>query len=141
MLKRGVAGVDHDLREQRGHLKAGQRLAQCLLQQVSNHPLGLRTKDIERVWAGVRVRLLGQREQSDLRPVSMRQHESMLTREARERARRGIHVALLDGLVHPLATAEQRVPAERRHDQHQRASTDCMYFAIPSVPRSSCGSD
>ena len=78
MLERGIGRVDHGLGQQRSDVTLGKRVAELLLEQVADHALALGAEHVERVAAHVGIRLVLQREQTDLRSVAVRHHEPVL---------------------------------------------------------------
>jgi len=119
VLERRVVGVDLDHRQQRRERPVeGDEVAELLLDQVADHPLGLRPQDVER-----EARLLArggglESEQPDLRAVAVADHELVLRRDRRQRLRRQADVAPLVLRGHRLAALQERVAAERDDDQH-----------------------
>ena len=104
--------------QRREPLLERQLVPELLLDQVADHALGLGPEQVERVRLDLRVGRALQREQPDLRPVPVRDHELVLERERRERLAGGARVLALVLGRQRLPTAEQRVPAECRDDPH-----------------------
>ena len=95
-----------------------QLVPELLLEDVADHPVGLGPEQVQRVWLDLGVGRALQREQPDLGPVPVRDHELVLERERRERLARG---ASVDALVlgrQRLPAAEQRVPTKCDDDPH-----------------------
>ena len=119
VAERRIGRVDLDHRQDRRerHLQR-QQVAELLLQDVADHPLGLRAQDIERVRLDLLVRRALQGEQPDLRAVAVGQHELVIPGHCRQRRRRGAHVGSLRLRRHRLAALQQGVTAQRDHDPH-----------------------
>ena len=114
VVERGVVGVDLDHRQDRRerHLER-QEVAELLLDEVADHPLGLGGEDVERIGLDLRgVRGALEREQSDLRAVAVREHEAVALRDRRQRLGGDADVRALGGGGHRLAAPEQRVAAQ-----------------------------
>jgi hypothetical protein len=138
----GVVRVDLDHREEggEGNLRREQ-VAELLLDQVADHPLGLRAEHIQRVGLHLLVRGRLQREEADLRAVAVGEHELVAFRHRRQRLRRSPHVGSLHLGGHGLAALEQRVATERHDDAHgpqlprvatRRALIVCRRFSARS---------
>jgi hypothetical protein len=82
-----------DLRQDRDHLAPGRRVAEFLREHVADHAVGLRTEDVERRRGLSRGGLEG--EQSDLRPVAVRDDQLVSAGELRQRAGRDTRVGAL----------------------------------------------
>ena len=120
--ERRVVGVDLDHREDRGERHLGrQQVAELLLDQVADHPLGLGAEHVERVRLDVRVGRGLEREQADLGAVAVRQHELVLLgdRGQRPRRRRGRSPRWTSAVIGS-PRFEQGVAAEGDQDSHRR---------------------
>ena len=110
IAERRVGCIHFDERQERRDADVeGQLVAEFLLDDIADHSLGLRAEQVERVGVdhGVCRRL--EREQPDLRPVAVRDHELVLVCEGRERAACGACVHLLVLCRQRLAAAEESV--------------------------------
>ena len=91
-----VCGIHLDLGQQgRTAASGGQTVGQFLLDQVADHAFGFRIQDIQRIG---RIRLAGGallRQQADLWPVAVRDHQFVLTGNRRHGRRGDLHVAAL----------------------------------------------
>ena len=67
--KAGIVGVDDDLGEERRQPAAREVVAELLLEEVADHPLGLGVEHVEGAGGRFGVRLVLEREQPDLRPL------------------------------------------------------------------------
>jgi hypothetical protein len=123
VIERRVRHRHQRLVDQCGDLPPGQGVLQGLQQPVPDHALGLRAQHVKRI--GHAQRRIGgalQRQQPDLRPVAVGEHDLVGVRERRERLHRALGVGLLRRRVGPFAALQQGVAAERDHDPHD-AST------------------
>ena len=119
-LEGRVVGVDLDHRQdRRERLLERQQVAQLLLDQVADHALGLGAEDVERVGLDLLVGGALERQQADLRPVAVRDHELVLRGDRRERLGGNAHVGALVLGGHRLPAAQQRVAAEGDDDAHR----------------------
>ena len=106
----------------KGHL-GRQDVAQLLLDQVADHPLGLGAEDVEGVGLDLVVGGRLQRQQADLRAVAVRDHQFVLAGEGRERAGRDAHVLALHLDRHRLAPLEQGVAPQADDDRAWQPSS------------------
>jgi hypothetical protein len=113
-----VVGVHHHLGQQRRDLPSGQLVSESLLQQVADHPLGLRAQYIQRVGSHIGVGLGLQREQSNLRTVAVRDHDPVSLCQLRQSGDPACHVASLGRGVGGLATVQERVTSKCCRDEH-----------------------
>ena len=115
-----VAAVDLDHREHgRERLLEREQVAEFLLDQVADHALGLRPEHVERIRLDVGVRGRLQREQPDLRPVAVRDHQLVLLCDGRESASRDAHVLALRLGRHRLAAPQKCVATQSHDDPHR----------------------
>jgi hypothetical protein len=96
-----------------------QLVAELLLYQVADHPLGLRAQQVERVRVDLGVGRALQREQADLWPVPVRDDELVLEGDRRQGLARHAGVRTLVLRRRRLAAPEERVPPESNDDSHQ----------------------
>ena len=97
VAERRVVRIDQDHGEQGCHLALRrQQASEFLLDQVADHALGARIEHIQRVGLGPGVRLGLQRQQADLRPVTVDDHDAVLAGERRDRPGRDLDVLALD---------------------------------------------
>jgi hypothetical protein len=81
-----ILAIDLDQGQQRGQaLLERELVAELLLDQVADHALGLGAEQVERVRVDGRVGGALQREQPDLGPVAVRDHELVLERHRSQR--------------------------------------------------------
>jgi hypothetical protein len=122
VVERRIVEVHLDHGEQRRErMLRGQQVAELLLDEVADQPLGLRAEHVE----GVRVdpRRVGgrlHREHPDLRTVAVGDDELVLERDGGERLAGVADVAALDLDGHRLPAPKQRVASERHHHPHPR---------------------
>ena len=118
-LERRVGCADQRLADQARDLAAGQRVLQRLDEPVADHSLGLRAEHIERVGMSQgRVAGTLQRQQADLRAVSVGDDQFVLAGQRGERGNRFEDVLFLDLGFRRLPPLQQGVPAEGGHDSH-----------------------
>ncbi|KGC52777.1 carbamate kinase domain protein [Burkholderia pseudomallei] len=119
MLERRIGRVHLDLREQRRERRVGrQQVAHFLFDQIADHPFRLRAEHVERVGRDRGVRRALQREQADLRPVAVRDHELVARRDLRDLRDRDLHVLALLDFGHRLIALQERVAAQCDDDTH-----------------------
>ncbi len=107
----------------RERLLERQQVAQLLLDEVADHPLGLRAEDVEGVRLRLPVRRRLQREQADLRTVAVADDQLVLKRDRRERLAGQPDFEPLALHRHGLAAALQGIASEGHHDTHARQTT------------------
>ena len=123
VLEGRVARVDlHHREDRRERDVAGDHVAELLLEDVADHPLGLRAEDVERVRVDVGVRRRLEGEQPDLGSVAVGEHELVRLGDGRQGRRRAADVHPLVLRRHRLAPLQQGVAAERHHDAHGEVS-------------------
>ncbi len=113
-----VLGIDHDLGEQRAGWGLTDAALQSLLEQVADHALRLGPQHIQGVCSGALVGLGLERQQSDLGPVAVGNHDAVFGGELGERVDGPGDVAALALDVERLASTQQGVAAERCYDEH-----------------------
>ena len=119
VLERRVLRIDHDLRQHRDDVVLlGNDVAEFLLDHVADHADGLGADHVQRVGVDRLVGLVHQRQQADLRPVAVGDHQLVLVVHARQLARRDADVAALVLDVERLAPLQQGVAAECDDDGH-----------------------
>ena len=127
--ERRIAGVDLDHGEDRGERHLGrEQVAELLLDQVADHPFGLRPQQIQRIGLDVLVRRRLQGEETDLRAVAMGQHQLVVLRHRGQRLCGCPDVRPLRLGGHRLAPLQQGVATEGDEDAHRQ---------LPSVATSS----
>ena len=140
----GVVSVDDDLRQDRDRRPSGQAVPEFLLEHVADHALALGAEDVERVRRHVGVGERLQRQQPDLRAVSVGEHDLVRRGKRGDRRHRVARVAALHLRAQLLASPEQRVSAEgdddppALHDRYppmvsaSRALPVCIRFSASS---------
>jgi hypothetical protein len=82
----GIVRIDQDHGQQGRHLALWRQPAsEFLLDQVADYALGARIEHIERVRLGPAVRVGLERQQADLRPVAVDDHDAVLCCQRRDR--------------------------------------------------------
>jgi len=109
----GIVGGDDDLREDGRDRPAGERVAEGLLDQVSDPALALGPEHVERGRRHLVVGVRLEREQPHLRAVPVREHELAAPGDSAKRAHGPFDVLALGLRRRWLAAAQQRVAAER----------------------------
>ena len=130
MAERRVAAVDFDLRQQRDDVPPRQQAAQLLLDQVTDHALGLRAQYVQRVRVHAGIRLGLQRQQSHLRPVAVGDDDFMVARDGGHCGGGARDILALHVGLERLAAFEQGVAAEGNDDFHG------LFFSTGSRARS-----
>src|SRR5579862_7734305 len=97
----------------------GQLVPELLLNQIADHALGLRVEDVEWIHVDVLVRRALEREESNLRPVSMRDHELVRSRDRRKRAAGALGVRTLVLGRELFAALKKRIATESDNDAHR----------------------
>ena len=119
ILERRVVAINlhhrEDGRERPLHRK---QIAQLLLDHVPDHPLALRTEDVEGVRANVFVGRCLQCQETHLGTVSVRDYELVGVCDGRQRLRRSADVFTLYRGGGMLAPTQQCIPPERHDDAH-----------------------
>ena len=112
----------HHRQERRERDLEREEVAELLFDHVADHPLGLGAEDVEgkRLHIEAGRRLEG--EESDLRPVPVRDDELVLPCHGRQSLGGSANVRPLVLRCHRLAAAEKRVPSEGDDDPHVKAS-------------------
>ena len=137
VVEGGVVGVDLDHgQDRRERNLERQQVAEFLLDEVADHPLRLGGEDVQRIRLDLHVRGRLEREQSDLRPVAVGEHEPVAFRNGRERLRGDPDVRALGLRRHRLASPEQRVAAQRH--EHEAAlvrhrDSFCGSARVPTI--------
>ena len=119
VLEGRVARRHFGLADQADDLPAREGVLERLEQEVADHPLGLRTEDIERV--RVRQRRVGRAlvgQQPDLWPVAVGNHHLVVPRQWRQGGHSRFDMLLLDLGHRDLTTLQERVAAHRHHETH-----------------------
>jgi hypothetical protein len=118
--ERGIRGIHHDLGEDRREPVRREVGTELLLEDVADHPLGLRVEHVERVRRGLGARLVLEGEQPHLRAVPVRDDELVVAGDLGERFGGDLGVRALHGSVERFAPLQQRVAPEGGDDEHQR---------------------
>ena len=105
-------------------------VAELLLDDVADHPLRLRTEDVEGVGVDRLVRRSLERKQADLRSVAVGDHELMLERDGRKCLARGARVLTLVLGGESLAPTQQRVASECDDDAHRQCPNVATMTAL-----------
>src|SRR5262249_26850845 len=112
-------GVDLDHGQQRRQrFFKRQPVAELFFDQVTDHPLGLCAKHVQRGVRGVGVGGFLQRQQPDLWAVAVRDDQLVPLCDRRQPVTRHPHVRPLVVHRHRLPAAQQRVPPEGYHASH-----------------------
>jgi hypothetical protein len=118
-----VVGVDFGHRQQRCQgLVLGEEIAQLLLDQIADHPVGLRPEQVERVGRHTRQSRRLQRKQPDLGAVAVGDDELVIAGQRSEGEGGGVDVRALVLGRRRLAPTQQGIAAEGDDDPHSGAS-------------------
>ena len=115
-----VRRVDLGHREDRGEgALEREEVPHLLLDDVADHPLGLRAEDVERVRLDARVGRLLEGEEPHLRAVAVRDDDLVVVGDRRERLAGPLHVGPLVLGRHRLSALQEGVPAQGDDDAHR----------------------
>ncbi len=134
VVERRIVGVDLDHGEQRrDRLLEREQVAEFLLDHVADHSLGPRTQNVERIGVSGVVRRGLERQEADLRPVPVREHQLVLECQGRQLLRCHAHVGALGLRGHRVRSLEQGVAAQCHDDPHIRSSRQAADQHSPPV--------
>ena len=121
--KAGSCDVDLDHGEHRGQgLVEGQQVSQLLLDEVADHALRLRPKDVQRIDRHLGVGGILERQQADLRPVAVGDDQLVLPRNGGQLRAGDPDVLALVLAGHGFTPAEQGIAAKGDDDSHADVS-------------------